>query len=138
MNFRKTGLQLEGFWTSRNRKLKAVVIFVDFSITFDSIHRTKMKYIILAYEIFFHDNTECLNILAGVLKNDTTAPFLLMICLQNVLRIWIDFSKELCLLTRKIKNLKTTSYKHHWCWLCKLPYLSCLTPLMELLIFDTA
>lgn len=70
MNFRKTGLQQEGFWTSRNRTLKAVVIFVDFSIAFDSIHRTKMKYILLAYGIFFHDDTECLDILAGVLKSD--------------------------------------------------------------------
>ena len=29
-----------------------------------------MKYILLAYGIFFHDDTECLDILAGVLKSD--------------------------------------------------------------------
>ena len=35
----------------RNRNLKAVLLFVDFSKAFDSIHRAKRKQILLAYGI---------------------------------------------------------------------------------------
>ena len=94
----------------RAKNLQAVLLFVDFSKAFDSIHRGKMKKILLAYGIpletvnaimALYNNskamvrspdgdTEFFKILAGVLQGDTLAPFLFIICLDYILRISID------------------------------------------------
>ena len=105
----------------RARNLQAVLLFVDFSKAFDSIHRGKMEQILLAYGIpnetvdaimMLYKNTrskvrspdgdtEFFDILAGVLQGDTLAPFLFIICLDYVLRSSVD----------KISNLGLTLTK---------------------------
>ena len=82
------------------RNLQAVLVFVDFSKAFDSIHRGKMEEILLAYGIpvetvnaimILYKNTAAIvrlpdgdtfNITGGVLQGDTVAPFLFIICLD--------------------------------------------------------
>ena len=83
-------------------------------MAFDSIHRSKMEKIRLAYNLpketataimilyrntkvkvcYPDGNTEYFDIVAGVLQGDTLAPCLFIICLDNVLRTYIDKIKE--------------------------------------------
>ena len=96
------------------KNLPAVLLFVDFSKAFDSIHRGKMRGILLAYGIPLKivdgimalyknsraivrspdGDTEFFTILAGVLQGDTLAPFLFIICLDYILRTSLDKIKE--------------------------------------------
>ena len=98
----------------RAKNLQAILIFVDFTKAFDSIHRGKMEQILLAYGIpketvaaitILYRNTkvkvrspdgdtEYFDIVAGVLQGDTLAPYLFIICLDYVLRTSIDKIKE--------------------------------------------
>ena len=98
----------------RAKKLQAILIFVDFTKAFDSIHRGKMEQILLAYGIpketvaaitILYRNTkvkvrspdgdtEYFDIVAGVLQGDTLAPYLFIICLDYVLRTSIDKIRE--------------------------------------------
>ena len=98
----------------RAKNLQAKLIFVDFTKAFDSIHRGKMKQILLAYGIpketvaaitILYRNTkvkvrspdgdtEYFDIVAGVLQGDTLAPYLFIICLDYVLRTSIDKIRE--------------------------------------------
>ena len=102
---------LEGVWA---KNLQATLQFVDFTKAFDSIHRGKMEQILLAYglqketvaaiTILYRNtkvkvrspdgDTEYFDIMAGVLQGDTPAPYLFIICLDNVLRISIDKIRE--------------------------------------------
>ena len=86
----------------------------DFTMAFDSAHRGKMEQILLAYGIpketvaaitILYRNTKVkvrspdgdtdyFDILAGILKGDTLAPYLLIICLDEVLTTSIDTIKE--------------------------------------------
>ena len=79
-----------------------MLVFVDFSKAFDSIHREKLEEIMLAYGIPQEivsantmlykksrcmvrspdDDTEFFDIVAGVLQGDTLAPFLFILCLD--------------------------------------------------------
>ena len=94
----------------RAKNLQATLIFVDFTKAFDSIHRGKMKQILLAYGIpkaitILYRNTkvkvrspdgdiEYFDIVAGVLQGDTLALHLFIICLDYVLRTSIDKIRE--------------------------------------------
>ena len=94
----------------RAKNLPATLIFVDFTKSFDSIHKGKMEQILLAYglpketvagiTILYRNtkmkvhspdgDTEYYDIVAGVLQGDTLAPYLFIICLDYVLRTSID------------------------------------------------
>ena len=110
----------------RAKNLQATLIFVDFTKAFDSIHRGKMEQILLAYGIpketvaaitILYRNTkvkvrspdgdtEYFDILAGVLQGDTLAPYLLIICLDYVLRTSIDKNQREWLRTDEEKKQK--------------------------------
>ena len=98
----------------RAKNLLATILFVDFTRAFDSIHRGKMEQILLAYSLpketvaaimilcrntkvkvrSPNGDTDCFDILAGVLQGDTPAPYLFIICLDYVLRTSTDKIKE--------------------------------------------
>ena len=89
----------------RARNLEATIVCVDFAKAFDSIHRGKMEQILLAYGLpketvatimMLYRNTKVkvrspdedtddFNIVAGVLPEDTLAPYLFIFCLATCL-----------------------------------------------------
>ena len=86
----------------RATNLKATLLFVDFTKDFDSIHRRKLEQILPAYglpketvaaitilcrntkvKVRSPDgDTEYLDIVAGVLQEETVAPYLFIFCLD--------------------------------------------------------
>ena len=84
----------------RAKNLEATILFIDFSKTSDSIHRGKMEQILLTYGLAImmlykttklkvrslDGDTVYFDIEAGVLLGDTLAPYLFIVCLDNVLR----------------------------------------------------
>ena len=93
----------------RAKNLQATILFVDFN----SIHRGMMGQILLAYGLpkeivtimMLYRNTKVkvrsldgdinyFDIVTGVLQGDTLAPYLFILCLDNVLRTSIDKIKE--------------------------------------------
>ena len=94
----------------RAKNIQATLLFVDFTKAFDSIHREKMEQILQAYglpkqtvgaititkrntkvKVRSPDgDTEYSDIVVGVLKGDTLAPYLFIIYLDYVLRTSID------------------------------------------------
>ena len=84
------------------KNLKAIISFIDFSKAFDSIHRGKMKQILLAYGLpketiaaimILYKNTnvkirspggdtDYLDIVTAVLQGDTLVSYLFIICLD--------------------------------------------------------
>ena len=90
----------------RAKNLEATILFVNFTKTFDSIHKGKMELILLACRlpketvaaiIMLYRNTKVkvlspdgdtdyLDIAAGVLQGDTLAPYLFIIRLDHMLR----------------------------------------------------
>ena len=98
----------------RAKNLDATILFVDCTKAFDSIHREKMKQILLAYgrpkeavaaimilyrntkvKVCFPDgDTDYFDIVASVLQGDTLATYFIIICQDYVLRTSIDKIKE--------------------------------------------
>ena len=98
----------------REKNLQTTLLFVDFTKAFDFIHRGKMEQILLAYglpketvaaiTILYRNtkvkvcspdgDTEYFDIVAGVLRGGTLAPYLFIICLDYVLRTSIDKIRE--------------------------------------------
>ena len=98
----------------RAKNLQATILFVDFTKVFDSINRGKKEQILLAYDLpketvtaimIFYGNTKVkvlslngdtyyFDTVAGVLQRDTLAPYLFIICLDYMLRTYIDKIKE--------------------------------------------
>ena len=98
----------------RAKILEATILFVDFTKAFDSIHSGKMEQILLAYGLpketvaaimtLYRNtkvkvrspdgDTDYFDIVAGALQGDTLAPYLFIICLDNMLRTSFDEIKE--------------------------------------------
>ena len=97
----------------RANTLDATILFVDFSKEFDSKYRGKMEQILLAYGLpketvaaimkpykytkvkarSLDGDTDYFDIVAGVLQGDTLVPYLLIICLDYMLRTSIYIIK---------------------------------------------
>ena len=91
----------------RAKNLDATLLFVDFCKAFNSIHRGKMEQIFLAYGLLkeivaaimiIYKNTKVkvhspdgdtnyFDIVAGVLQEDTFAPYLFIICLEHSFKL---------------------------------------------------
>ena len=98
----------------RAKNVQATKLLVVFTKAFDSVYRWKMEQILLAYgipketvaaimilyrktKVKVHSpdgDIDCFDIVAGVLQEDTLAPYLFIICLDYVLRTSIDKIKE--------------------------------------------
>ena len=96
------------------RIMVIILFFLDLSQTFDFIHRGKMEQIFLAYglsrkivvaSMMLYKNTKVkarspdgdtdfFDIVAGVLLDDILAPYLFIICLDNVIRTSKNLMKE--------------------------------------------
>ena len=94
------------------KNLEATILFVDLTKAFDSIHKGKMEQILLACSLPKETvtaimilnrevkvrspdgDTDYFGIVAGVLQRDTLAPYLIIICLDYVLRTSINKIKE--------------------------------------------
>ena len=103
--------------------LKATLLFVDFSKTFDSIHREKIEQILPAYVLketvraimLLYKNTKAIvrspdedadffDIVAGVFQRHTLTPHLFIICIDSILRTSIDLIKENGFTMEKVKK----------------------------------
>ena len=96
------------------KKLRSKILFVNFTKAFDSIPKGKMEQILLAYGLVKETvaaimilnrntkvkvrspdgDTDYFDIVAEVLKGDTLAPYIFIICLDYVHRTSIDKIKE--------------------------------------------
>ena len=98
----------------RAKNLQATLLFVDSTKAFDSIHRGKIKQILLAYGLpeetiaaimilyrntkvkvrSLDGDTDYFDIVAGVLQGDTLTPYLFIIYLDYILRTSINNIRE--------------------------------------------
>ena len=103
------------FWkVYGQKKIDAIILFVNFSKAFHTIHSEKMEQILLAFGLpketdaaimMLYKNskvkarsmdrdTDYFDIVAGALQGDTLAPYLFIIRQDYVLRMSIDLMKE--------------------------------------------
>ena len=102
-------LSLEFLKVNAQKNQQATILFVDFTLALDSIHRAKMEQILLAYGLpeetvatimMLYRNSKVKfrsldgDIVAAVPQGDTLAPFLFIMCLDYVFRTSIDKTKE--------------------------------------------
>ena len=97
----------------KSNNIPPVLLFVDFSKSFDSIDRKNMKYILKSYGISAETvstimmlymnhsmvkspdgDTQLFEITTGILQGDTISPFLFIICLDYILKSYIDCSSH--------------------------------------------
>ena len=134
----------------RAKNLEETQLFVDLYKAFDSIHRGKMELILLTYSLpketvasimTLYKNTnvkvcspdgdrDYFYIVAGVLQEDTFAPYLFIICRVNVLWTSIDLMKEngFTLANEKKQKIPHTNYygrRLRW-WLSTSGEYTCL------------
>lgn len=113
------------------KNLEATLVFIDFSKAFDSIHRGKLREILIAYGLpeetvlaimmLYKDtqamvkspdgDTSFFNIVAGVLQGDTLAPYLFIIALDYVLRTSADEMMELGFTLEKSRSRRYPAVK---------------------------
>ena len=99
---------------NKTKKLETTILFVEFTMAFDSFHRSMMEQILLVYGLpketiaaimmlcrnakvkvcSLDGDAEYFDIVAGVLQGDILAPSFFIICLDYVLRTSIDKIKE--------------------------------------------
>ena len=89
----------------RAKNLQATILFIDFSKVFYSIYWGKVEQIFLVAIMMLYKNmkvklcspdghTDYFDIVAGVLQGDILAPYLFILCLDYVLRTFINLMKE--------------------------------------------
>ena len=104
-----------------------MLLYINFTKAFDSIHRDKMAEILDSYGIpertikaimMLYKNTgsmdrspdwdtgdtDIFDVVAGVLQGDNLAPYLFIICLDYVLRVAVDFQPNLGLKLSKSRS----------------------------------
>ena len=106
------------------KNLKVILLSIDFSIAFDSIHREKMEQIILAYSLpketvtitmmlykimkamvhSYDGNAGFFNIVMGVLQENTQMPYMFVICLNYVIQMLINLIKKLFLIKKRLET----------------------------------
>ena len=103
------------------KKLEATLLFINSSKAFDSIHRGKIKQILLVFGLpketitaimMLYKNTEVkihsppgdADIVVGVLQRDTWATYLFIICLDYILQKLIALMKENGFTLKKVRS----------------------------------
>ena len=122
-----------------SKKQEAIILFVDFAKAFESIHRGKMEQILLAYSLpketvaaimMLYRNTKVkvcspdgdtdyFDIVTGMMQGVTLAPYLFIICLDDVLRTSIDKMKDNGFKLTKERSRRYPTYnygrgRHRW------------------------
>ena len=100
---------------AKRNNVPATIVFVDLSKAFDSVHRAKMIKILKEYGIpneiinaiqklymgtrakvlSLDGETECFEILRGVLQGDTLVPYLFTIAIDYIMKMVIDGKEQL-------------------------------------------
>ena len=113
------------------KNLEAVILFVDFSKAFDSVHRGKIAEILMAYGVpeetiaaimMLYKNTKSMvrspdgdtdffEVLAGVLQGDTLAPFLFILTLDYILRTSVETLSSLGFTLEKARSRRYPAKK---------------------------
>lgn len=113
------------------KNLPAVIIFIDFKKAFDSITRSSMYKILLAYgvpkkivdlikAVYINTkarvetpdgNTDLFDILAGIMQGDTLAPYLFIIAVDYILRKVFDENEELGFTLQKRRSKRYPTIK---------------------------
>ena len=113
------------------KNLEVTLLFLDFSKAFDFIHWGKMAQILLAYGIpketviiMLYKNTKVslhtkwrhtlLWHFAGVLQEDTLAPYLFIICLDYILQTSIGLMKENGFTLKKTPKKQTIPHTNYY------------------------